>query len=180
MKPMKKIVYTITLFSLASFAFGQVAIGKQSVTGTTTLLDFDNTAGNTKGIILPAVENNSTALAATVTDNNGTFLFDKSDQKVKMYENSIWVSLSDTGKITNALTANANTSTESGKGAVIGSSTTPAKGILVLENTTKAMILPQIANPHTSVKSPYPGMMCYDTTSKTMAVFDGINWNYWK
>lgn len=177
---MKKIIYTITLSSLASFAFGQVAIGKQSVTGTTTLLDFDNTTGNTKGIILPAVENNSTALAATVTDNNGTFLFDKSDQKVKMYENSTWVNLSDKGSVTSALTANTNTSAENGKGAIIGADTTTAKGILVLENTTKAMILPQIANPDTSVKSPYPGMMCYDTASKTLALFDGVNWNYWK
>ncbi|WP_284462570.1 hypothetical protein [Chryseobacterium sp.] len=177
---MRKTLYAFAFASLSSFMFGQVAIGKQAVTGTTTILDFDNAAGNTKGIILPAVESINNALAATVTDNNGTFLFDKSDKKVKMYENSQWVALSDTGAVTTALAANSNTSSENGKGVIIGANTTPAKGVLVLEGATKAMILPQVANPHTSVKSPYPGMMCYDTVSKTIAVFDGVNWNYWK
>jgi hypothetical protein len=55
-----------------------------------------------------------------------------------------------------------------------------AKGVLVLESADKAMILPKITNPHTTVKNPYPGMMCYDLTSKSLAVFDGANWNYWK
>lgn len=179
---MKKTLYAFAFAfaSFSSFVFGQVALGKQSVSGTTTILDFDNAAGNTKGIILPAVENTNTALAATVANNNGTFLFDKSDKKVKMYENNQWVNLSDMGAVTTALASNSNTSSENGKGVIIGSSTTPAKGVLILESTTKAMILPQVANPHTSVKSPYPGMMCYDTTSKTLAVFDGVNWNYWK
>ena len=177
---MKNTIYIIILSSLGSSVFGQVAMGKQSINGAATILDFDNAAGNTKGIILPAVENNNNALAATITDNNGTFLFDKSDQKVKMYENSIWVNLSDKGSITSALASNTNTSVENGKGVIIGSDTTSAKGILVLENDTKSMILPKIANPHTNVKSPYPGMMCYDTTSKTLALFDGTNWNYWK
>ncbi|MGL5235462.1 MAG: hypothetical protein ACRC8Z_12085 [Empedobacter falsenii] len=177
---MKKTLYIIVLFTITLSVFGQVTIGKENVTGNTTLLDFDNTAGNTKGIILPAVENTSSALAVIVTNNNGTFLFDKSDKKMKMYENSKWVNLSDEGTITAALAANVNTSAEIGQGVIIGAESTSAKGVLVLESATKAMILPQIANPHTNVKSPYPGMICYDTTSKTLAVFDGINWNYWK
>ena len=37
-----------------------------------------------------------------------------------------------------------------------------------------------IGYPHLNVKSPYPGMMCFDTVSNTLAVFDGENWNYWK
>ena len=29
------------------------------------------------------------------------------------------------------------------------------------------------------VFSPYPGMMCYDMASKTVAIFDGTQWSYW-
>ena len=42
------------------------------------------------------------------------------------------------------------------------------------------MVLPHVTNPHLTVKSPYPGMMCYDTVKKAVAVFDGTVWNYWK
>ncbi|WP_353117470.1 hypothetical protein [Myroides odoratus] len=53
-------------------------------------------------------------------------------------------------------------------------------GIVVLEGSTKALVLPKIMNPHLTVKSPYPGMMCYDSNRKALAVFDGVLWNYWK
>ena len=42
------------------------------------------------------------------------------------------------------------------------------------------MILPKVNQPEINVKSPYPGMICYDTASKTVAIFDGKVWNYWK
>lgn len=163
---------------MTSFAAAQVSIGgKQSVEGTTTVLDFNTTPTSTNGIILPAVDNVTNALAATTTNNNGTFLFDKSDKKVKMYEKNSWVALSDMGDSSKIM---ANTSAESGNGVIIGASSTTAKGVLVLESANKAMILPKIANPHTTVKSPYPGMICYDTVSKSLAVFDGQLWSYWK
>lgn len=159
------------LCSLASYASGQVAIEKENITGTSTILDFDSTAGNSKGIILPSIDN----IPILTADNNGTFLFDKTDRKVKMYENNTWIALSNTGSSSQIIP---NTSVESG-GVIIGKSTSNAKGVLVLESSDKAIILPKIMNPHTTVKSPYPGMMCYDTASKSLAVFDGSNWNYW-
>lgn len=165
----------MALCSLGFFASGQVAIGKQNINGTSTLLDFDDTVANFKGIILPALDT-----APTLTSvNNGTFLFDKSDGKVKMYENDIWVGLSDAGNSSQIVT---NSSAESitNQGVIIGATGSTANGILVLESANKAMILPKINNPHTTVKNPYPGMMCYDTESKTLAVFDGNVWNYWK
>ncbi|MDR6923710.1 MULTISPECIES: hypothetical protein [Chryseobacterium] len=176
---MKKIIYSILFCSLAVFASGQVAIGKESVNGTATILDFNNTAGNTNGIILSAVNNLSGALSSAPPENNGTFLFDKSDKKVKMYENGVWIELSDSGNDSQIIT---NTSAESGgnQGVIIGASTSNARGVLVLEAQSKALILPQINTPHTAVKGPYPGMMCYDTASKSLAVFDGSSWNYWK
>lgn len=94
-----------------------------------------------------------------------------------MYENDVWKSLSDAGNSSVVIT---NNSAETGKGVIMGEAASSADGVLVLESQNKAMILPQIAAPHLNVKSPYPGMMCYDTVSKTLAVFDGSVWNYWK
>ncbi|WP_334126750.1 hypothetical protein [Empedobacter brevis] len=172
-----KNIKVLLLLCLTSYSFGQVAIGKENMNGNSTILDFNDAAGNTNGIILSAVNDISGALSIAAVNNNGTFLFDRSDNKVKMYENNVWVPLSDTGDSSEILV---NTSTEVGAGVIIGAQTTDAKGVLVLESANTAMILPKIANPHTSVKSPYPGMLCYDTVSKTMAVFDGKVWNYWK
>lgn len=177
---MTKIIYSTLLLMLASYAQAQIVIGgKQDIEGTTTLLDFNNTATNTLGIILPAVTNVTNALAAIPVNSNGTFLFDRSVSKVKMYQNNVWVDLSDTGSSTKIMVNNSNDYTTT-QGVIIGSPTSNAKGVMVLESANKAMILPRIANPHTSVKSPYPGMMCYDTYSNSLAIFDGTNWNYWK
>lgn len=171
MKNIKNISIAVALI-LFNFSLAQVAIGKQAVDGNSTVLDFNNAAGNTKGIILPA-----TSGVATGSLVNGTFIFDTTDNKVKVYENDTWKPLSDAGSSSAVVV---NTTAELGKGVVIGQPTSIADGVLVLEAPDKAMILPQIATPHLNVKNPYPGMMCYDTTSKTLAVFDGTVWNYWK
>ena len=169
----------MTALMLTALVNAQVAIGKESINGTSTLLDFYDQADNFRGIILPAVDNINNALATTPANNNGTFLFDKSDSKIKMYENGAWVVLSDEGNKTQIVN---NTTTENtqNQGVIIGSDTSNAKGVLVLESADKALILPHIAKPHETVKSPYPGMMCYDTEGKVLAVFDGKVWNYWK
>ncbi|PWN67783.1 hypothetical protein [Chryseobacterium oncorhynchi] len=171
MKNIKNISIAIALVFF-NLSIAQVALGKQVVDGASTVLDFNNSSGNTKGLILPA-----TSGLPTGTLVNGTFVFDVTDNKVKVYENDVWKPLSDAG---NSSAVVANNSAEVGKGVIIGASSSVADGVLVLESADKAMVLPQIANPHVNVKSPYPGMMCYDTTSKTLAIFDGTVWNYWK
>lgn len=171
MKNLKNISIAITLV-VFNLSIAQVAIGKQTVDGNSTVLDFDNASGNTKGIILPATSGLPTGSLV-----NGTFVFDVNDNKVKVYENDVWKPLSDAGSSSAVVV---NNSAELGKGVVIGDSSSTADGVLVLEASDKAMILPQIATPHLNVKNPYPGMMCYDTTSKSLAVFDGSVWNYWK
>lgn len=171
MKNIRNISIAAALVVFNSF-FAQIGIGKQNIDGRSTVLDFDNGAGNTKGLILPATSGFPTGALV-----NGTFIFDVTDKKVKVYENDVWKSLSDTGN-SNAIAA--NNSAETGKGVIMGETTSTADGVLVLESQDKAMILPKIATPHLNVKNPYPGMICYDTTSKTLAVFDGSVWNYWK
>ncbi|WP_228452030.1 hypothetical protein [Chryseobacterium sp. G0186] len=171
MKNIKNISIAIALV-IFNFSFAQVAIGKQVVDGASTVLDFDNVSGNTRGLILPA-----TAGLPTGSLVNGTLVFDVTDNKVKVYENDVWKPLTDAGNSTAVVV---NSSADEGKGVIIGASSSTADGVLVLESSDKAMILPQIATPHINVKNPYPGMICYDRTSKALAVFDGAVWSYWK
>lgn len=177
---MIKKTFIIAFSTLAIFASAQISIGgKQTVEGNSTLLDFNDTTTNTSGIILPAVSNVSGAIATTSTNNNGTFLFDKNTGKVRMYENSTWVDLSDVGDQSSIISNDSDESPQN-QGAIMGSDTSNAKGVLVLESSDKAIILPRIANPHLNVKNPYPGMLCYDTVGKVLAVFNGSVWSYWK
>lgn len=184
---MKKIIYLILFISSISNA--QVAIGKTTIEGSNTLLDFNSTLGNTKGIILPSIinianletvryDNPLTPGVASHVLENGTFIFDYSEGKVKVRQNNVWKDLNtDPGNTSSIIM---NSSSDIGLGTIIGSDTSTAIGALILESPNKAMILPKIANPHLNVKSPYPGMICYDSVSKSLAVFDGTNWSYWK
>ncbi|WP_120214004.1 hypothetical protein [Epilithonimonas arachidiradicis] len=177
---MKKIIYNIMFCAIAGIVNAQVSIGgKLNVDGASTLLDFNSISSNTNGIILPAVDDTANALNSVTSDNNGTFLFDKSNNRVRMYENSTWVNLSDQG-VSSSIVPNASDESNSNSGVIVGAETSNAKGVFILEASDKAMILPKIANPHLTVKSPYPGMLCYDTVGRAIAVFDGNVWSYWK
>jgi hypothetical protein len=165
----KYFIFSILSLGLCFAANAQTAIEKKTADGS-SVLDF--AAGTTKGIILPAVESLPAAPA------NGTFLLDKLDKKIKMYQNGIWVELSGIGNTTNVVPYSGTV--DNGKQTVMGARSTAVDGVLVLESTDKALVLPKISNPHLNVKSPYPGMMCYDTNRKALAVFDGDVWNYWK
>nr|WP_315027995.1 hypothetical protein [uncultured Chryseobacterium sp.] len=166
---MKKIITIITLFYIGILS-AQVAIEKPQVDGD-GLLDF--AANTTKGILLPIVETLPTDAVA------GTLLMDKNDQTIKMNVESAWVPLSDAGSVA-GVTFNTNSEISGQNRIIMGAPTTTAPGVLVLESSNKALILPKIASPHLNVKSPYPGMMCYDTVGKAVAVFDGLKWSYWK
>lgn len=182
---MKKYIIAAFTFLAIFTAKSQASIGgKQVVEGTATLIDFNSplsadtystTNNNTNGIILPAVEKE----IAVTTPSNGTFMYDYDAEIVKMYENDKWVFLSAPGN-NSQIVVNSTNDLNANQGVIIGSQISSAKGVLVLESPDKAMILPRIQNPHENVKSPYPGMMCYDTVRKSLAVFDGTFWNYWK
>ena len=92
---MKTLYMTTVLLFTINAASAQVAIGKTSINGNNTILDFNNSSSNTNGIIPPAIADKSTARASTASNDHGTFIFDKSDNRIKMYENGNWVSLSD-------------------------------------------------------------------------------------
>lgn len=176
----KNIFLAFLLLPMVTIA--QTVIEEKNPSSNSAVLEFPS--GTTKGIILPAVEN------LPGTPANGTFLYDKTQKKVRMFQNNSWVDLSNIGDADSIL-AYSNTLTVPDKQTIIGSHTTKVyngtsfvdgvvDGIVVLEGSTKALVLPKITNPHLTVKSPYPGMMCYDVNRKALAVFDGILWNYWK
>ena len=160
----------ILLFNFFCFTVNaQVAIGKTSVDGS-SILDFQ--ANTTKGIILPAL-----ASAPTVPVN-GTLAFYRADAIVYMRQNNVWIPLTEGNGSTAGLIN--NTTAEVGNGVVMGAATSSVAGVLVLESSSLALTLPKVDKPHLNVKSPSPGMICYDTASNTIAVFDGAYWNFWK
>ena len=166
-KMKNKLLILLVIFT-AFTLHAQIAIGKIDVQGG-AILDFDS--GTEKGILLPIVE----TLPGNAVD--GTLLMDKNDSKLKMKVDGTWRDLSDAGSVS---TVNFNNSDEKGKGIIIGDQGSTAEGVLVLEASDKALVLPKVNAPHLNVKSPHPGMICYDTLNKMLAVFDGLKWNYWK
>ena len=147
---------------------GQIGIGKSSVDGD-GILDFGDAS---KGIVLPLLP------ALPADPFSGTFVVDNSDLKVKVFSNGNWISLTDVPGNTDRRVI--NPSVETGRGVIIGSPDSPAKGVLVLESENKALILPKVANPHLNIPNPVIGTICYDTISKSLAVYDGNVWHYWK
>lgn len=171
---------------ISNFSFAQLGIGKSSL-DPGVILDFGE--ASTRAIILPKVD---ISLSSTFT--NGTILMDRTDKKIKVWVNGSWLPLSDEGSFDEQLDPDTSdpitTATvlsigdEVEKGVLIGTIPTnpldEPEGVLVLESTTQAMVLPKVENPHLNIKSPVAGTMCYDTASHSLAVFDGLVWSYWK
>ncbi|WP_148043514.1 MULTISPECIES: hypothetical protein [unclassified Chryseobacterium] len=154
----------------------QVAIGKETITNNSVLLEF---GPGDKGIIIPSV-----ASAPGVV--GGTFVFNTVNKDVEVWEgknnnnNGGWTSLTDENDGVAHNFSNAGPDVSGSTGVIIGSSNTTKPGALVLESTTRAMVLPQVENPHLSIKGAVAGTMVYDTISDTLAVYNGTNWSYWK
>lgn len=179
---MKYNILTLILTLSFTLTEAQIIIGKNNIESPNIILDFDYDGGNNKrGIILPAV----TELPDTPA--NGTFVFDTTDNTVKVfYLNNLnvaeWVDLTGhegSGSFDTDTRNHLVATEETGDGTIIGADD-GAEGVLVLESSNKSMILPKVASPHINVKSPYPGMMCYDTVTKSLAVFDGTKWYFWR
>lgn len=163
--------FIITLLSISNTAVAQVAIGKETVTNNSVLLEFSNEA---KGIILPAVNSAPGAV-------DGTFILDNTVKAVRVRQNGNWTNLSTAGAASvNPYINPGNDINATNSGTIIGDSTSTKPGILVLESTTKAMVLPKVAEPSVNILSPVAGTMVYDAQSSMIAVFDGSNWSFWK
>lgn len=168
---MKKLVLCLLISNLS---FAQVAIEKTTVDGS-GILDF--ALGTTKGIILPNVTDAST-MTTNVTP--GTLVYDLAGKNVKYYDGA-WKSLNALNTVGTAPTYLPGTDISTiSRGVIIGNASSTAEGVLVLESTSAALILPKISNPAVNVKSPVAGMICYDPDKKQMAVYNGKDWTFWK
>ncbi|WP_234109782.1 hypothetical protein [Chryseobacterium sp. R2A-55] len=179
---MKNLIITIAMV-LSGTLFSQVIIGDNVGTAsnkTSVLLEFANT--NNKGIILPYVR----TLASGPTQ--GSIVLDATDPinaRVKYYNGS-WVDLSGQGAnvtsvLTSQPTAAAVVETADAKVIIGANTSTVTDGVLVLESTTKAMMLPQVSDVN-NIPSPSPGMIVYvnKVGAKRLAVFNGEKWSFWK
>ena len=172
----KTFILLVSLFTTC--AFSQVAIGKQSVSSASVSLEFYDNADNARAMILPWVDSASAVTGAV----DGTIIYDTTDKKVKYKKAGSWFDLSvDTTGAVNPSLQSSLTEKASAK-AVIGAdgATNTTRGILVLSDNNKAMVLPKIASPHLKIIKPEPGTMAYDTVSKQLAVYNGTVWSFWK
>jgi hypothetical protein len=180
---MKKLYVTAFTIAMAMLN-GQIIIGDAIGTApagqkTSVLLEF--AAGQNKGIVLPYLRTMPIAPA------EGTIALDASnatDARVK-YFNGTWMDLSgQNGDVTSSLSIQPSVTqvTETvGAKAIIGADATAAEGILVLESSSKAMLLPTVEDVQ-NVINPAPGMMVYvnKAGAKRLAVFNGTRWSFWK
>lgn len=163
---MKKLI-CFTIIILTEFTFGQIAIGKDNVTNNSVLLEFGT---EPKGIILPSV-------ASVLSPSNGTFVYNTTTNSIQVLVASSWKNLTELGPgIPHTFT---NCGLDVGNGVIMGSESSNKNGALILESTTKALVLPHVQNPHLNMKGVIAGTVVYDSVSDTFAVFDGKNWNYW-
>lgn len=185
---MKKILSTILLGGIALLnaqviigdAVGTVPIGSKA----SVLLEFAKGSGTgNKGIVLPYV----TTYPPTTP---GTIILDATDAtkaRVRFYNNTEWKDLSgQDANVTSALTVQTPATESTTARAIIGDVPNPIPGsfpdgVLVLNSSTKAMVLPQVADVQDIIK-PSPGMMVYinKAGAKRLAVFNGSKWSYWK
>ncbi|MCU7618220.1 hypothetical protein NZ698_13505 [Chryseobacterium sp. PBS4-4] len=195
---MKNIIKIFCLL-IANVAMAQVAIGKASVstippantvTNPSISLEFGDYGGALlgRGIVLPWI----TAAMDKAAAVPGTIIYDTVDKIVKYKNGSTagsWFELSknennpivgDTTGVVNTALQDSFTDNPDAK-VSIGTPVTPSvPGILVLENSNQAMVLPKVASPHTNVLNPEPGTMVYDTATKQLAIFNGKVWSFWK
>lgn len=163
-----KVLVCMSAILTSATLSAQVAIGKETLTNPSVLLEFNTEA---KGIILPSV-------AAAPGAAGGTFIFNTADKSVRVFQNTGWTALTDSGQ--GVIHSFSNSGTETGNGMVIGAGTSSRPGVLIMESVTKAMVLPKVANPHMNIRGAIAGTMVYDTVSSSLAVYDGAQWSYWK
>ncbi|KFF15060.1 hypothetical protein [Flavobacterium hydatis] len=169
---MKKIKFIIGVFFIVLSVNAQAVIGKTSPQGS-GIVDF-NTADKS-GIVLPWV----TALPTGTALAGGVMLFDANLKKVVYYNETNWVDLSRrTGSVD--LSIQASVPEAATKGTVIGAESSSVDGVLVLESSNKALILPRLASPHLNIIKPMPGTICYDTNKKMVCIYNGSEWTFWK
>ncbi len=173
---------------MGSSLFSQVAIEKEFTGNPSVILEFNDTrdaaktsgnpldvtaiGGDNKTLILPIV---STIASGT---EQGTIWFDAADDIIKYQSATGAVAMTSPGTdVMSPLTID-NTLTDQNGGTIIGAQSSTAPGVLVLESSDKAMVLP-VVNGVLSVTDPEAGSIVYDKVEKAIAVYTGKEWFFW-
>lgn len=169
---MKNIQLNIIALFLGASCFAQVTIGKtpSEPSNSSVLLEFGT---DNKGIVLPTLASAPTSFVP------GTFIVNSTANNIQVYEEktNTWINLTDGITVSNPYT---NTGTDTGNGVIIGDANSNKPGVLVLDAVDKALVLPKVANPHTTIgNKAVAGTIVYDTISDSLAIYDGTNWHYW-
>ncbi|MBN9337052.1 MAG: hypothetical protein J0I88_04280, partial [Chryseobacterium sp.] len=97
------------------------------------------------------------------------------------YNGTSWVDLSvQAANVSSYLGIQPTAKENNNAKVIIGANSSTADGILVLESTTKAMVLP-IVSSYQNIINPAPGMMVLVDNGgiKTLAVYNGNQWSFW-
>ena len=140
----------------------QVSIGKTTVDGS-GILDFGS---ENRGLLLSNV-----ADATMITASAGTIVFDANTGSARFHNGTEWSAV-----IPGGMTGTAPSGTDNGVGPIIGAETSEAQGVLRLESSDLALILPKISNAELNVRSPEAGLMVFDTSLKRVLIYNGNNW----
>ncbi|MDG4945464.1 hypothetical protein NMK71_03475 [Weeksellaceae bacterium KMM 9713] len=182
---MRKLIYTVTaILSFAVSTNAQVGVETETTTEK-SILDFPN--AGTKGILLPYVNDLTTA-----GNEPGTLAYDANTGVIKVRDNAEWKSLTDTlsdpsiklqHDTTNYPEVGGGTVLEDGTFESVANGTVStsadADGVLVLKTSAKALSLPKVGNVE-SLGLVKPGLIVYDMSRKSLAIFNGEKWALWE
>ncbi len=184
---------SLNLIIILFFLFGeivnaQVAIGKEYTGNPSVILEFNDTRNNAKnsnGETTVSINGDNKSLILPVVSSlnadtgEGAIWFDAVEDKVKYRTQTGDVDMTSTSSIDiSSPLAENNELQDLGSGTIIGAETSQAKGILILESNSQAMVLPVVTG-LVNVKNPEPGSLVYDRLEKSIAVFNGSTWTYW-
>lgn len=176
---MKNHLFGLILLFCNISIFGQVIFGDNvgtAIDKTSVLMEFSN-AGN-RGLILPYITDKTGLTTPGSIILNATT---PTAAKVEYYNGTTWVDLSvQSANVSSFLGVQPVAKENASAKMVIGSSTSAADGILVLESSTKAMLLPVVSS-YQDIVNPAPGMMVLVNNGgiKTLAVYNGNQWSFW-
>ena len=160
---------------LCTIIYAQVGIEKTTLRSEGSILEFNDVVepnGESKGIILPILQDASTA-------KQGALWVDATTKKV-MYK-----SQEEAVALTDASTQEFSSSTneEEGQGAIISDGSLPSftddPAVLKLDSNQKALLLPHVEDVTLDISNPEPGTIAYDVKSGSLAIFNGTHWYFW-
>lgn len=176
MKNIIKLCICAVLLGFSTYLHAQIAIGKTSLSNSSVLLEFGT---GSKGIILPAV-------TSIPVNTGGTFIFNTLTNSVQVWEQRTnngtggWLNLTEINAGVAHSFSNVSTENANSQGVIIGANSTTKSGNLVLESTSRALVLPVVQNPHLTMVGSVAGTVVYDAVSSTLAIYNGTSWTYWK